>query len=640
MTERSKKMKKLFGFIPRSGSGLIGFVAVVVAAFFLGLILPGGENRDSEMQSVAHEHANNSEEPTTWTCSMHPQIQLPKPGKCPICFMDLIPLENSGGEELGSRQLRLSETAKMIARIETTPVRRAFAEAEIGMVGKLDYDETRVAYIAAWVPGRIDQLFIDFTGIKVKKGDQMALLYSPELIAAQEELIQAAKVAGTISAESDILRSSAMTTLEAAREKLRLYGLSETQIDEIESSGETSKHLTILAPSGGVVVDKHVNEGMYVNTGMRLYTIADLNRLWANFSAYESDLPWLRVGQKVAFTSPSFPGEVFTARVEFIDPIINAKTRTAKVRASVVNKDGRLKPDMFISGTVKSSPDINTDIAGTSTTEEKAPLLIPVTAPLITGKRAVVYVDKSDDEGPLFEGREITLGPRAGDHYIVKSGLHEGELVVTNGAFKIDAELQIQARPSMMMPEGGGSVGHNHGNVQAATVDHDKHESNSRISDISREARRALTPVYDAYFAVQMALAADDLQAAKSSYSELADKIGRVSMDLFDGSAHDKWMEISGKLSENSKEGSKAGDIESARQSFYNLSQAAIQLHDTFGHAQDMNYYLTFCPMAMDNKGAYWLQTVDTVYNSFYGASMLRCGEIKQTLFSETGIKE
>ncbi|MHC4501188.1 MAG: efflux RND transporter periplasmic adaptor subunit [Planctomycetota bacterium] len=497
--------------IPRGGPALIGIIIVAVMAFVLGaLIFTGGSTPESD----GHDHsAGATSEPSVWTCSMHPQIQLPKQGKCPICFMDLIPLESGSGDEIDPNQLRMSETAKQLARIETTVARRAFAEREVRMVGKVAYDETSVGYITAWVPGRLDRLYADFTGITVKEGDHMVYMYSPDLLATQEELFQAKEAVSSLGkSSSKILKSTAEATLDATREKLRLYGLSDDQIAEIEKTQSVSDHLTINAPIGGVVVHKDAQEGMYVTTGTRIYTIANLSKLWVLFEAYESDLPWLRYGQKVQFTSRSFPGDSFDAIVSFIDPTVDPKTRTVGVRAIVNNEGMKLKPDMFVRAVVTSQIDANGDVidedlsgkwispmhpeivksgpgecdvcgmplvpaeslgyASRTVSDTDAPLLIPATAPLVTGKRAVVYIEIPNDEGPLFEGREVELGPRAGDFYVVKDGVEEGELVVTNGAFRIDSELQIQAKPSMMSPTGGSPPpGHDHGSTGKTMAD-------------------------------------------------------------------------------------------------------------------------------------------------------------------------
>lgn len=393
------------------------------------------------------------------------------------------------------RKLTLTPAAEKLAEVRTVPVRRKFATAEIQMVGKVDYDETRLGYITAWVPGRIDDLYVDYTGVPVQKGDHMVYLYSPDLVAAQEELIQASKTLRDIEqSQNDFIKGRTQATLESAREKLRLLGLTAEQVRKIETSSQPEDHLTIYAPMSGIVIHLNALEGMYVKTGTRIYTIADLSSLWVVLDAYESDLPWLRYGQKVEFETEAYPGEIFEGRISFIDPVLNAKTRTVRVRVNVPNPLGELKPEMFVRATVKSNvalagrvmdpslagkwigpmhPEIIRDEPGTcpicgsklvtaksmgylsAVKEDEMPLIIPASAPLLTGKRAVVYVKDPDQTG-VYEGRVIELGPRAGNEYIVKSGLKEGELVVAKGNFKIDSAIQIQAKPSMMNPEGGG----------------------------------------------------------------------------------------------------------------------------------------------------------------------------------------
>ncbi|MCD4805334.1 MAG: efflux RND transporter periplasmic adaptor subunit [Desulfobacterales bacterium] len=391
------------------------------------------------------------------------------------------------------RHITLSDTAQKLASIQVMPVERKFVTAEISMFGKIDYDETKLAYITARVPGRLDRLYVDYTGISVRKGDHLVYLYSPELLTAQEELIQALKRVRTKNNDRKYVQKDSFSILEAVREKLRLWGLTESQIKQIEKKNKPSDHITIYAPISGTVIHKNAMEGMYVNTGTQIYTIADLNRVWVKLEAYESDITWIRYGQKVEIRTETYPGERFEGRISFIDPILNQKTRTVAVRVNVENRDGRLKPGMFVRGIVYSrmsaggkvvEPDlagkwispmhpeiiknrpgkcdicgmplVQAEMLGYAAAEPKnAPIVIPATVPLITGKRAVVYV-RIPDNSTMFEGREVVLGPRAGNYYIVLKGLHEGELVVVNGNFKIDSAMQIEAKPSMMNPEGGG----------------------------------------------------------------------------------------------------------------------------------------------------------------------------------------
>jgi Cu(I)/Ag(I) efflux system membrane fusion protein len=439
-----------------------------------------------------------------WYCSMHPQIVRDRPGLCPICEMELIPMPENQAAQATPRELVVSEATARLMDVQTSPVERRFVANEVRMVGKVQPDEARVKYITAWVPGRVDRLYVDFTGTTVRKGDHLVSLYSPELISAQAELLQAVKASKNAGdGTSSYLAGAAAGTLQAAREKLRLLGLTPDQIGEIERSGKPVTHLTIYSPIGGVVLQKMVNEGMYVSTGTPIYTVADLSQVWVKLDAYESDLPWIRYGQEVQFSTEAYAGQTFTGRISFVDPVLDPTTRTVKVRVDVPNPGGRLKPEMFIRAVARSQmagkgkvmdPDLagkwicpmhpsvvkpqpgECDICGMDlvTTEslgyvaagapDEMPLVIPEAAPLITGKRAVVYVKKPEAQVPTFEGREVELGPKAGHYYIVASGLNEGEQVVTNGNFKIDSALQIQGKPSMMNPEGGAILaGHQHG---------------------------------------------------------------------------------------------------------------------------------------------------------------------------------
>jgi len=618
---------------------LFALIGAVAVAFILGLMIdPGGGEAAREQSAVldGHQHSD-ADKASVWTCSMHPQVQLPKAGKCPICFMDLIPVETGGTGEasLAPNQLKLSTAAVKLASIQTSPVVRGTTAMTLRLPGKVAYDETRVFHITAWVPGRITRLFADYTGTTVKTGQPMVELFSPELYSAQKELISARRLVDRLQPnQSGVLVSTARTTHEAARKKLLLLGMSRDQVNQIETTDTVSQYTTISAPISGIVVDKKATEGAYVSTGDRLYTVADLSHVWVTLDAYESDLPWLEIGQSAVFTSPSLPGHNFTGVVAFVNPVLDDKSRTAEVRFEIDNSDYRLKPDMFVTGVVTAgSPAMSMEMTGHNTAE--SPLLIPATAPLLTGERAIVYVRLSDTEEPVFEGRQVILGPRSGDYYVVHSGLSEGDQVVTNGAFKIDSELQLRARPSMMNPEGSpGSMPHHHGTPAGMVVA--EHAGSSEpaaaksTEKMSMNNHRKLDTLYTAYFAVQTALAGDDYEASRKGYENLASVTGR----LFDGTAKDSSLHglLAGEVLEWSREGSKSADIKEARDAFYHLSNAMISLHESYGHVTDQQFFLAYCPMARDNQGAYWLQTDKIVNNSYWGAAMLRCGEIKKEL--------
>ncbi|MBN2071588.1 MAG: efflux RND transporter periplasmic adaptor subunit [Candidatus Krumholzibacteriota bacterium] len=607
-----------------SRNGLILLAAIVLIAFMAGYFSRG--NRDSGEIPGEHEHSGSVtaevSQTALWTCSMHPQIKLPSPGKCPICFMDLIPVETgSGDDRLEERQLRMTPAAIKLAGIVTAPVTRGFVEAEIRVTGDITNDETRVTYISSRMPGRLDRLFADYTGIEVKKGDPLVSIYSPDLVGAQEELLQAAVMNNKEKGSNRFLEKGAEPTLAAAREKLRLLGFDKSQIEQIESSGKTTDHMTIFSPAEGTVIEKSAFEGMYVETGTKIYTISKMSSLWVNFDVFQSDLPWLREGQPVEFATPSHPGEKFTGIISFIDPVFDDETRTVSIRAEFDNSGGRLKPGMFVSGNIKARLDrLGRAVDDRAADLSEAPLVIPATSALLTGTRAVVYVRLPGGSEPLFEGREIALGPRAGEYYIVRSGLEEGDLVVVNGAFKIDSELQIRARPGMMSSIGSGTPRSSKENEEKAG------------HQVRRQGFQSLGPVYESYFAVQMALAGDDLVSASKGNAALVNALRQVDRSLFEGKLAGSWKKLSADLVREAEAGESARTISESREAFYNLSKSMISLHDNFGHPGKNDFFLTYCPMADGNRGAFWLQAVDTVYNSFYGASMLRCGSIEKTL--------
>ena len=658
----------------RVRKGRLRAIALVITAFGLGYVLRGGGRESREDQH--NNHASQEQvQASAWTCSMHPQIQQPGPGQCPLCGMDLVPVSGADDDEsLGPRALKLSPRAKKLAAIEVAPIERKFVTSEIRMVGKVDYDETRIGTITAWVPGRIDRLFVDYTGIPVRKGDHMASLYSPKLLAAQEELLQALKAAKNIQ-DSGLSRSreTARRTVDSVREKLRLLGLTKAQIAGIEKRGTPADHVTIYAPMSGVVIHKNALEGMYVETGTKIYTIADLSHVWVRLDAYESDLAWIRYGQEVEFHSEAYPGRPFKGWIAFIDPVLDAKTRTVKVRVDVPNPEGKLKPEMFVRATVRAEvasggavmsstlagkwicpmhPGVvkdrrgSCDICGMPLERPEslgyksvdraaatAPLVIPASAPLITGKRAVVYVADRSEEG-VYEGREVVLGLRAGDYYMVQEGLEEGELVVVNGNFKIDSAVQILAKPSMMSPEGGAPVGaHHHGGGPAEAPK----DSAREISDaflVPKAFKAQVDEVLSAYYGVHKGLSEDGLESTQAGAKELSKVLDAVDMALLDGPAHMEWMKYSGDLKKNAGNVVKAEDIGKARTVFSPLSDSLYEVIKRFGTTETEPVYRIHCPMALDGDGAYWLQTTPETENPYYGESMFRCSDSTETVIA------
>jgi membrane fusion protein, copper/silver efflux system len=421
-------------------------IMLLLIVVFMSVII--GRCSVSTDPHAGHEHVLDTNNETTaakeqvYTCSMHPQVRSTDPnGRCPICGMSLIPVTVNENDSDEGVSLVLTERAAALIDVKTLPAFRQSAIHEVRLSGQLEYDERKLVNIPAWIEGRVDELLIDFEGQKIEKDKLIAKIYSPSLFAAQRELLSS--------------KEGSQRMLDATREKLRLLGLTSKQIKSIEQGGVVQDYVGIYSPSYGTVITRHVTTGEYVKVGDLLYSLADLSSLWVNAHAYESDLHWIKPGSEVSFLVQSIPGTVFKATVDFIQPTLDRSTRSVIVRINVANPDGKLKPGMFIDARLSSEI---TEYDGYT------PLLIPASAALITGERGVVYVRKPHTERPTYEPRTVTLGPRAGDFFIVKAGLREGEIVVTEGGFFIDSELQIRGQTSMMQPEGGGAMpGHQHG---------------------------------------------------------------------------------------------------------------------------------------------------------------------------------
>lgn len=591
--------------LPRSVGILMLFV------FLLGLIV-GGVGRAPEDPASGSEILAEGGS-AWWSCSMHPQIKLPGPGPCPICFMDLIPVEAGDSGEMPA-EMRMSAAAMKLAEIATARVGLGTPVKTLRLSGKMTADETRAGRITAWVPGRLERLFVDHTGQAVREGDPLVELYSPSLYAAQEELLQAAHRAA--SSESVTARESARITWEAAREKLRQLGLTDDQIGAVEKRGVATDRVTIHSPMTGVVTHKDALEGLYVERGTPIYTIADLSRIWVVLDAYESDLAWLRAGQSVSFTVEALPGSRFTGKVAFVDPVLNERTRTVSVRLDADNPDGRLKPGMFVRAEVRA------------TAPGGQRLLVPASAVLKTGRRAMVYVRKPGTEEPVFEGREIEVGARVDDRYIVLSGLREGEAVVVGGNFKIDSAFQISAKPSMMNPEGGMTMtGHEYHSEAKARAEATAEEIVEIV--VGSEFLKKLDPVYNAYFEMQAALADDDFETMQSAAVRLEEAVQSVSEDGLESHDAHVLRGVRDSIHEMTQHAHHWPDIEAARAAFEKISQSMLEMERSFGHVGEKVHHEAFCPMAFGNKGASWLQNHDTVDNPYFGSRMLRCGEIR-----------
>jgi Cu(I)/Ag(I) efflux system membrane fusion protein len=556
---------------------------------------------------------------TIWTCSMHPQIRMDHPGKCPICGMDLIPLNTLTASETAvpSDEIQMTEDAMKIADIQTMAVRKAYPDKSVYLLGKVKPDERNIAELTARFGGRIEKLFVNFTGQNVQKGEKLTTIYSPAMVTAQKELLEAAEY-----------KQSNPELYNAARNKLKLWDLTDAQIDAIEQNGQSQSYFDVLSPIKGTVTRRNVTLGDYVKEGSALFQVIDLTRIWVMFEAYESDLPWVKLGDKVNFTVQSLPGKNYNGQISFIDPLIDPATRIARVRVEIQNPGLTLKPEMFVNGVVTSS-----------TAGNKKDLLIPKTAVLWTGKRAVVYVKVPDKEQPTFRYREITLGPAAGDFYVVDRGLREGEEIAVNGVFKIDAAAQLAGKPSMMNPEGGSRSMENmpgmdmtaEGTENISSLAHQGVYLKNSKSEPDPQFQQQLTNVYKTYLPMQHAFFNSDSVEISVQARHVSDALKKVDMEPLEGKMHMLWMDQLDKLNDSIDKIISAKNLAAQREAFAGLNLAFYESIKSFG-LQGITTYYQYCPMAINQKGAYWFSEKKEIENPYFGVKMPKCGETSETL--------
>lgn len=581
-----------------------------------GFLLFGGDSTDKATNSAKDNHEHSEEIATNqmWTCSMHPQIMQPEPGDCPICGMDLIPAE-SGADGLNANEIKMTDNAMALANIQTSLVGQGqIGNNSLKLSGKIKANEESNAVQVTYFGGRIEKLYVNSTGERVGAGQRLATIYSPELVAAQQELLTASS-----------LKESQPELYKAVRNKLKLWKLSEKQINAIENSGKVQENFPVYATVSGTVTQKMVEEGDYVKQGQPLYKLANLNTVWAEFDAYENQIASLKEGQTIKVTTNAYRNEVFDAKVSFIAPLLNSATRTVVVRAVLQNKKDLFKPGMFVEGKIE----------GARTSTENT-VSVPSTAVMWTGERSVVYV-KTDPNKAVFEMKEVLLGNATGDSYTVLEGLKNGDEVVTNGTFTVDAAAQLQGKKSMMNQEGGKTMTGHEGHLgmqedgSGENMDVTNHSQMKERIRVSNKFQNQLEQVFDDYILLKDALVNDDTKGAQQAGEQINQSLKKVDMKLLsDKKAHNHWMTIRKELKSSANAIENSSDIAAQRGHFKHLSAHMISGVQLFGVNQ--NVYIQFCPMANNNKGAYWISLEEEVRNPYYGEAMLTCGEVKATL--------
>jgi membrane fusion protein, copper/silver efflux system len=617
-------MKNIISFIKSwiAGHTSLSLAIIFVIGIIAGSLIFGGTDSANSTNSGVAVGTDDHVPGSLWTCAMHPHLRLEEPGNCPICGMELIPVasEEESDDDEGDYTVKLSNTAMKIAEVSTSLVERKSPYKEVYLPGKVMPDERRISELTSRFPGRIEKLYVNFTGQKVRKGQILAKIYSPELVTAQRELFEAMK-----------FQESNPGYYKAARNKLKLWDLNEKQIDDIVNSGDVQFYFDVLSPLTGTVTMRMVSLGDYVKEGTSLFEIIDLSHVWVMFDAYENDIPWIKLKDKIKFRIKSIPDVVFESTVTFIDPVINPKSRVAGVRAELDNPKDLLKPEMLASGSLK------TMLPGSG-----EQLLVPKSAVLWSGKKAVVYVLTNDHQN-MFRFTEITLGADAGNAYVVLDGLNDGELVATNGVFKIDAAAQLKGEKSMMNPTGGkqsmgGMAGMDMGGdskKESEEVDKPKEEAGMSSMEmemmVDPKFKTQIADVVKAYLNLKEAFVATDSKQAAAESKAVKAAMEKVDMGLLKGDNHMMWMDMMKPIN-NALDGIiSAKDIEGQRLAFADLSDGIYNSIKMF-HVSGLNVFYQFCPMARDGEGAYWLSLEKEIRNPYYGEAMLTCGETKETI--------
>jgi Cu(I)/Ag(I) efflux system membrane fusion protein len=555
------------------------YIGILIFGLILGYLFFGSHSGEA---SGDHDH-ETSEAESMWTCSMHPQIMQPEPGDCPICGMDLIPAENSS-EGLAANQFSLTDNAMKLANIQTTIVGKGTGlEGKVSLSGKIEINEDKKAVMPAHFNGRIEKLYVNTVGDRVNRGQIVASVYSPELVAAQQELITAAK-----------LKNSQPQLYNAVRKKFNNWMISDAMLDEIVETGNVRTNWPVHSNVTGTITEIMVEEGSHIQDAMPILKVSNLGTVWAVFDAYESQISNLEEGQTLDITVNALQNEKLSGKISFIDPILDTDSRTVEVRVILNNKSNKLKPGMFVEAEVEMEQAANTET-----------LEVLKTAVMWTGERSLVYVKTSSTE-PVFEMREVVLGNSSGDTYQVLSGLESGTEIVTNGTFTVDAAAQLQGKNSMM---NGGSI------------------ATGMKMELSAKFESQFEKSLDTYFELKNALVASDEKKAASLASEL-----KAELENIESGTSDKMLTVhSEKILELLTAISKSADLENQRDHFRIFSEQIIAITRNFKNSKN-ELYVQHCPMANSNQGADWLSQSKEVRNPYYGEAMLSCGEVTEIL--------
>ena len=607
--------------IPRGPSSgcLIGVISALVCLIVVVVIslIVGAKYHESIQHAYdklgwsgeGHTTATSQPaEPQMYTCSMHPWILEPEPGNCPICSMTLIPVDTKNL----TGQIAIDPVVVQNIGVRIEPIVEGPLERVIRTVGTIDYDETRLRDVNLKVSGWIDKLYVDQVGAAAEAGQPLFDIYSPELLEAQDNYLMhwRNRDKGNVGPLSEGSGSDE-SFLESTRDRLLNKDITEQQIRELEQRGTSSKTLAILSPHTGIVIDKHANEGMAVNPGMRVYRIADLSKVWVMVTLYEYQLPFVTVGQSAVMSLPYVPGQTFEGKVIYVYPYLDQATRQVKVRLEFDNPTGLLKPGMF------TNIELHSRLAEQRT-------LAPRSAIIDTGAEQTAFVSLGEGK---FESRTVQLGVETGDGTVeILDGLKVGEMVVTSGQFLLDSEAKMRDARAKMM---AGRFAVDQKAVAAV-------EGRSELASMPEEMSAAVGAMLDDYFVIADTLADDSADGIAAPARRIAETVDALlAMTLEDQPhfwhEHEEAAVIRGKALELID----AAEMDQARLIFADLSIALSRLTKATGVPPEYPKPVEelHCPMYRSGQGGTtWLQPAGLVRNPYYGSVMLECFDTRKTM--------
>ena len=446
--------------------------------FILVIVLSAcGDSNGPEQEKPASEHVDQQQQ-TLYLCPMHPQITSDKPGSCPICGMDLVEKKQDGasadgqtkkasakktmyrstmnqnevsdkpgkdsmgmdmvpfeveatpaGTPAGLATVHISQAKRGLMGLTLSPVEKRHLQKEIRTSARIVPDETKLYRVTTKIDGYVEKLYVNVTGQEVTKGQPLLSIYSPELVASQQEFLAAVPYAEQMShSDHHSISESGQQLLEASRNRLKLWDISNAQIDRLQKTGTVEKYMTLIAPSSGYVIEKNVLAGQKIMPGEPLLVVADLSEVWAEADIYESDLPYITTGMPVTLTLSYWPGKTFEGKVSFLFPYLDPQTRTLKARMNVANPELLLKAEMYADAHLFY--DLGECVA------------VPEAAVMNTGTRSYVFTAGNDDE---LIPVEVKLGTRVQGYYEVLEGLKVGDTVVRSANFLVDSESSLKA---------------------------------------------------------------------------------------------------------------------------------------------------------------------------------------------------